>query len=96
MPQLDITTYSSQIFWLIVTFGVLYYLVVRKALPHISEVLESRQAKIDDDLKIAAARKEEAGQVLAEYEAARQASHAQAHRPLVAHRGGRRVDRQRG
>ncbi|MGH6902898.1 MAG: hypothetical protein ACREIR_09190, partial [Geminicoccaceae bacterium] len=26
MPQLDVSTFSSQIFWLIICFGTLYYL----------------------------------------------------------------------
>ena len=40
LPQLDIATYASQVFWLIVTFIVLYFLVAKIAMPRIAEVLE--------------------------------------------------------
>lgn len=68
MPQLDVTTYASQLFWLLLTFVPFYFIVYKIALPRISNVLEARQEKIDDDLKKAAARKEEAEAVMAEYE----------------------------
>jgi F-type H+-transporting ATPase subunit b len=54
MPQLDAATYASQIFWLIVTFGGLYWLLSRKALPRVAEVLETRQDRIAADLDRAA------------------------------------------
>jgi F-type H+-transporting ATPase subunit b len=50
LPQLDIQTYPSQIFWLIVSFIVLYFLVSKIAVPRISDVLEERQERIADDL----------------------------------------------
>ena len=78
MPQLDVTTYASQLLWLLLTFVPLYLIIVRVALPRIGEVLEARQDKIDDDLKKAAARKEEAQAVLAEYEAIQSEARAKA------------------
>ena len=78
MPQLDVTTFASQLFWLLLTFVPLYLIIVRVALPRIGEVLEARQDKIDDDLKKAAARKEEAEEVLAEYQALQAESQAKA------------------
>ena len=78
MPQLDVSTFASQILWLALTFVPLYLIIVRVALPRIGEVLETRRDKIDDDLKKAAARKDEAQGVLAEYEALQAASHAKA------------------
>lgn len=50
LPQLNVTTFSSQIVWLVVTFVVLYALMSKIALPRIGEVLEERQNKIDDTL----------------------------------------------
>lgn len=60
MPQLDSSTYLSQIFWLIVTFGVLYWLLKTRALPKVSEVLEARQDRIASDLDRAATLRSEA------------------------------------
>ena len=42
MPQLDITTYSSQIFWLVVSFGVLYFFVSRFFLPKVKGIFVDR------------------------------------------------------
>lgn len=53
MPQLDVATFPSLIFWLLVSFGILYlglrYLVV----PKLSETLEARFLKIKNHLKSA-------------------------------------------
>ena len=78
MPQLDVSTYASQLFWLLLTFVPLYFVIARRAVPRIAEVLEARRSKIDDDLKKAAARKEEAESVRAEYEQLKAESHAKA------------------
>ena len=55
MPQLESSTYTSQIIWLVITFGVLYWLLRRKALPRVAEILEARQDRIAADLDRAAA-----------------------------------------
>jgi len=60
MPQLDFSTYPSQIFWLAVTFILLYILVSRLCLPTIREVLQNRQSRITGDLKKAENLKEQA------------------------------------
>ncbi len=70
MPQFDPATFTPQIFWLLVTFAALYLVLWRIALPKISDVLEARRDKIDDDLEKAAALKQEAQGVLEECEAA--------------------------
>ncbi|MEZ5932239.1 MAG: hypothetical protein R3F54_09850 [Alphaproteobacteria bacterium] len=68
MPQLEVSTYISQIFWLIVCFSVLYYLLSRKALPRVAEVLEARADRIRADLDEAQRLKKEAEDALARYE----------------------------
>lgn len=68
MPQFDPNTFLPQLFWLAVTFGLLYLIVARALLPRIASVLEARQERIDDDLDRAAAVKDEAESVLAAYE----------------------------
>jgi F-type H+-transporting ATPase subunit b len=68
MPQFDPTTFLSQLFWLAVTFAVLFYVMWRHALPRLSNIMAARQQRIGADLEKAASVKEEADQVLAEYE----------------------------
>ena len=79
LPQLDIETYASQIFWLIVTFLVLYFLVAKIAMPRIAEVLEGRQERIEDDLDKAETLKKEAYLVRIEYEKALSSAREEAH-----------------
>ena len=78
MPQLDPAVWPTQLFWLAITFGILYLVIWRVALPRIADVLEARQRKLDDDLKKAAALKDEAEAILAEYEKMRADAQASA------------------
>ena len=82
MPQLDPSVWPTQLFWLALTFIALYLIVWRIALPRIADVLEARQRKLDDDLKKAAALKDEAEAILAEYEKMRADAQASAHAVL--------------
>jgi F-type H+-transporting ATPase subunit b len=59
-PPFDASTFPGQIFWLVITFGVLYYLMSKIALPRVEEILQTREGKIDGDLKAAAAMQEKA------------------------------------
>lgn len=68
MPQLEVETFASQIFWLVVTFGVLFLLLWQVALPRIREILENRQRRIDQDLERAASLRNDAAKVIAAYE----------------------------
>lgn len=52
-PQLNPESFASQLFWLTLTFAALYLLVSRSAMPVIQSVLETRRAKIADDLEAA-------------------------------------------
>ena len=70
MPQLDVSTFASQIFWLIICFGTLYYLLSRKALPRVAEILEARQDRIAADLDEAQRLRVEAEAALEEYQEA--------------------------
>ena len=70
MPQFDPSTFTPQLFWLLVTFAVLFFAMWRHALPRISGILEARQQRIGSDLEKAAALKAETEQVAAEYEKA--------------------------
>jgi len=70
MPQLDPSGFLPQLVWLAITFGLLYLVMSRVALPKIGEVLETRAERIRDDLDRAARLKEEADEVKAAYEKA--------------------------
>ena len=50
MPQFDITTYSSQIFWLLFSFGVLMFGMVWLILPRLNQILSQRADRIRQDL----------------------------------------------
>ena len=48
MPQLDLSTYISQAFWLLVSFCTLWALLSFFVTPKIANVIEQRKRKIDD------------------------------------------------
>ena len=83
MPQLDVSTFASQIFWLIVCFGTLYYLLSRKALPRVAEILEARQDRMAADLDQAERLRKEAEVALAKYEQVVAKAQSEAHRLLA-------------
>ncbi len=83
MPQLDSATYASQLFWLVVTFAVLYFVMARQALPRISEVLEERQTRIASDLAKAEQLKLQAEGAMAAYEASLVSAREQAQALMV-------------
>lgn len=68
MPQLEVSTYVSQVFWLIACFGFLYYLLSKKALPRVADILEARADRIRADLDEAQRLKKDAEVALARYE----------------------------
>ena len=68
LPQLKIETWPSQIFWLVVIFGVGYIFMERVVTPRIGSVLEERRTRLDDDLTRAREASSEAGQTRADYE----------------------------
>ncbi len=67
LPQLDFTTFPSQIFWLAVTCFVLFQLMNKIALPRIASVLEERADAIADDLDRAEEFKRKATEAEAAY-----------------------------
>jgi F-type H+-transporting ATPase subunit b len=70
MPQLDFTTFPSQIFWLAVTFVLLYLLMAIVALPRLEKVMAARRERVDGDLDQAGQLKAESEAVIAAYEKA--------------------------
>lgn len=68
MPQLDISVFPTQLFWLALIFTALYLILWKVALPRVTEVRESRQVRIESDLEKAEALRTEAAATLADYE----------------------------
>ena len=84
MPQLDVTTFSNQIFWLIVTLVVLYYVMSRVALPRIAAVLADRRGTITSDIAAAEEFKLKAQQSEDAYKTAMANARAEANRIVEA------------
>ena len=70
MPQMEFADYVPQIFWLVVAFATLYFLMSQLALPRITDILETRQRRLDHDLELTEKLRDEATAALAEYESA--------------------------
>ena len=79
MPQLDFATWPSQIIWLVITFGFLYVVIVKFALPKIGGTIESRQNRIASDLDEAQRLKDESEKAIVAYETALAEAKARAH-----------------
>ncbi len=67
-PPFDPATFAKQLFWLALSFGALYFLMARIALPRIGEVIEERRDRIQRDLDEAARMKSETDAALKAYE----------------------------
>lgn len=68
MPQLDMSTFASQIFWLLVTFSVLFLIVAQRIVPTIHSILENRRQRLTNDLSQADKLRKEANEARQEYE----------------------------
>jgi F-type H+-transporting ATPase subunit b len=53
MPQFNLTSFPSQIFWLVVSFAVLYFMMAKMVLPRIGSIIETRERAILSDLEAA-------------------------------------------
>jgi F-type H+-transporting ATPase subunit b len=68
MPQLNPEFWISQIFWLTVTFGILYVILSKFILPKISANLEIRKLQILENIEAADKQRKESELKLEEYE----------------------------
>ncbi|MEM9426041.1 MAG: F0F1 ATP synthase subunit B' [Pseudomonadota bacterium] len=80
LPQLDVTTFSNQIFWLVVTLVVIYFVLSKVALPRIASVLAERQGTITNDLAAAEELKAKAAEAEEAYNKALSDARAEAGR----------------
>jgi F-type H+-transporting ATPase subunit b len=70
--------YSSQIFWLLVFFGITFFVVGRGMVPKVMDTVASRDKQIADDLKAAESARASADQEEASWRARENANRAQA------------------
>ncbi len=68
MPQLNPEFWISQIFWLIITFGILFIVLTKVILPKISDNLETRKSQILENIETADKQKQESQKKIDEYE----------------------------
>lgn len=86
MPQLEISTFPNQIFWLLVTLVLIYVILTRIAIPRISAVLAERSGTITNDIAAAEDLKQQAVAAEAAYEQALADARAEAQNIVAAAR----------
>ena len=79
MPQLNPLDWGPQLIWLLITFGILYLLMLYVALPRIGSVIEARAAHIARDLAQADRLRRETEEAIAAYEQALAEAKQKAH-----------------
>lgn len=80
MPQISqlAATYVSQIFWLLVTFGLVFFVVGRGMLPRVQKTIDDRDGRIAGDIAAAKAARDAADGTEAEWQARDQANRERA------------------
>ena len=68
MPQLNPEFWISQIFWLTLSFGILYAVLSKLILPKISANLELRKSQIQENIEAAEKQRESSESKLKEYD----------------------------
>ena len=68
MPQLNPEFWISQIFWLTITFGILYVTLSKLILPKISANLESRKSQILENIEAAEKHRKDSEEKIKEYD----------------------------
>lgn len=91
-PPFDPVSFGGQLLWLAITFGALYLLMSRVALPRIGGILETRRTRIEGDLKEAERLRQETEKAAAAYEAALAEARKNAHGIAEETRAGIKAD----
>lgn len=68
MPQFDITSYLSQAFWMLISFGFMYLLVSYLIMPMLEDVFNRRDTLIKNDLEAAERINKQAEALIKEYD----------------------------
>ena len=83
MPQLDTSTFTSQLFWLCICFFSMLFIMSKFIVPRIADILEQRQRKIDGYLSKAHTVKIHAEEALKRYQDALAEATANANKALA-------------
>ncbi len=68
LPQLDPSSYSSQLFWLVIVFVFMFIFFSKKTVPQYSRTIENRAERISGDLDSADRLKNEVAELQQSYE----------------------------
>ncbi|MBC9245543.1 F0F1 ATP synthase subunit B' [Paracoccus sp. 11-3] len=86
LPQLDLSTFANQIFWLVLCLLVLYWVLAKVALPRIAAVISDRQGAVTGDLMAAEEFKQKAKEAEAAYDKALADARSEAQKIVAANR----------
>lgn len=78
LPQFNTSTFASQLFWLAISFTVLYFFFSKSSLPRLSATIEERMATIKSDIEHADKLSAEAATTKESYEQAMSGAHDKA------------------
>ncbi|MDE2182956.1 MAG: ATP F0F1 synthase subunit B [Alphaproteobacteria bacterium] len=78
-PPFDTTTFPSQIFWLAITFVVLFAILSRFIGPKLGKTIGERKGRVANDLEAAGRHRSDAEAALAAYQQALAEARARAH-----------------
>lgn len=70
LPQLNPQSFPSQVFWLIVSFAVLYFFIARTSLAKVTNIKTEREIKSDKDRQATEELQRETDQLKVDYETA--------------------------
>ncbi len=86
MPQISqvLEIYASQIFWVLLTFGFIFFVVGRGMVPKINATVEHRDQKIAGDLAAARAAQDEADAIEEDYRVRQNEVRAEAQKVTLA------------
>ncbi len=70
LPQMNAEYFPTQLFWLALTFLLLWFVLSKIALPRVGEVIDERKERIARDIESASRLKSDTDKALAEYEKA--------------------------
>ena len=68
LPQMDIASFPSQLFWLVITFSLLYLFMWKFVIPRLGATIEERRDKISNDINDADNLNTEATDILKKYD----------------------------